>query len=310
MKYSLGIDLGGTNIRGGILDASGQILFRDRKASNARKHKKGEEIAKEIFTFIRQLLKKSHLSLADIVKLGIGVPGTILQPLGMVGEAPHIPSLKHFPIREALEKTLCREIIVENDANCLALGEFHQGVGRGSKHLCLLALGTGVGGGIIIDGSLVRGKSGTAGELGHLVIEKDGPLCRCGNRGCLEAYCSSAGFGNILQSLGQAPSPAQEDDGYIDLAPFCGQAAAGDQLALTVFELMGTYLGVGLSSIINMLNPEVIVITGGLAKAWSFFAPAMLAEARVRAFQAPMNDVRIVRGTLGDDAGIMGTLYL
>ncbi len=311
MKYLIGIDLGGTNLRGAVMDQSGKILFRKKEESKLRTIENGAQIIAQIADFSHRLMAKAKVPISKLSQLGLGIPGTITHDSGLVVVAPHIPGLSNFPIKAELAKLFSCKLVVDNDANCITLGEFHKGAGRGAKNLCLLSLGTGVGGGIVIDGELYRGASGFAGELGHLVIDKDGPLCRCGNRGCLETYCSSFGFQHILQKC--APTkllPKKDTEPYTDLAFFFSDAEKGDKLALEAFKLMGTYLGVGLSCLVNIFNPELIVVTGGIAQAWEYFAENAISEMHARAFSAPRKDVRVVRGKLGDDAGIIGTMFL
>jgi glucokinase len=311
MKTYIGIDLGGTNLRGAVMNEQGEIIWRKKRPSIFHEKLSGGEIADGISLFASELLNEHGISFSHLSKVGIGIPGTLTHASGTVIQAPHIPGLNNFPIKTELEKHFSCKVEVDNDVNCITLGEFHKGAGVGAQNLCLLALGTGVGGGIVLDGKLVRGKSGAAGELGHMVVEKDGPTCSCGNRGCLETFCGSAGLVNILEKLKpNMPGSLINSEDATDVSLYFDRARKGETLALDAFKMMGTYLGVGLSSLVNIFNPEMIIITGGISKAWEFFIKAALAELHSRAFQQPLKDVVISRGKLGDTAGIIGTMFL
>jgi glucokinase len=207
-----------------------------------------------------------------------------------------IPGGPGFPLAARVERELGRgwRVRLENDASAAAWGELRFGAGRGCRDLLTLTLGTGVGGGMILDGRLRRGPDGTAGEVGHLVVEPRGRRCPCGGRGCLEAYGGARGLVRTAGGLAATPH---------DLARL---ARRGNARARAAFRRYGASLGIALASLVNLLNPERIILTGGIARAFSLFAPALREEVRRRALRRPGRRVRIVRGELGDDAGALG----
>jgi predicted NBD/HSP70 family sugar kinase len=204
---------------------------------------------------------------------------------------------------------------VDNDANVVALGEWKHGAGRFTRHGIYLTLGTGVGGGVVVNGTFVRGALGTAGELGHMNLRPDGPACACGSRGCLEVYVGAGGIvrrakqaarsgGRMLKAL------ARQAQGRWSAQLVNEAADAGDPAARRVWEAVGEDLGIVLAGLVNLLNPERIVIGGRIVGAWRWFAPALRSTILARAFRLPASKCRIVRATLGDAAGIIGAAML
>jgi glucokinase len=245
--------------------------------------------------------------------VGVGIPGAVLVKEGIVTQAPNIPSLGGLPIRSMLQERIQVPCFLENDANAIALGEFWQGAGRGYKHICCLTLGTGTGGGVIIDGELLHGADGMAAELGHIAVQAEGAPCNCGSRGCLETFASANGILRILsyeltlQSRSSLTSIPREN---ITPEVVYAHARKGDAIARLVLERAGVGLGVGLASLVNMLNPEVIVIGGGVSAAWDILIPPAIEMMKRRAFRQMAARVKIVRAETADDAGIYGCAYL
>jgi glucokinase len=232
----------------------------------------------------------------------------------LVINAPNCKSLQGYKLGPALESALGRSVLLENDANAATLGEMWQGAARGFQTILCLTLGTGVGGGIILGGKLWRGADGTAGELGHIAVEPFGGVpCKCGNTGCLEVYASATAIvrqareglathsGSSLHSIAASELTSEK---------VFSAAMAGDELAREVFRTMGSYLGVAMASFINIFNPEVIVIGGGVSAAWEIFGEHARAETLRRAFQAPAERCLIVRAERGDYAGLIGAAWL
>ncbi|MEO5860355.1 MAG: ROK family protein, partial [Pyrinomonadaceae bacterium] len=199
----------------------------------------------------------------------------------------------------------------ENDANSAAVGERWKGAAKGVRNSIHVTLGTGVGGGIIIDGTLVRGIDGTAGEIGHIAVEPEGYPCGCGSRGCVEQYASATAIVRIAKEL-MPKYPETELRSNLELTPLdvFESGIAGDRLSLEVFRVAGTYLGIALGGLVNVLNPEAIVIGGGVAAGWDLFIEPLQSEILRRAFQQPGERVKLMRSELGDDAGILGAAFL
>ncbi|HEX9019902.1 MAG TPA: ROK family protein [Nitrospirota bacterium] len=304
-RVVIGVDLGGTNLRTALLSQEGEILDRQKEATRASGGWKTvvtrlvENIARQ-----RELAAQRGL---DVAAVGVGAPGVIRMDKGIVVKSPNFPDWNNLPLREELEKALNISVIIENDANAAALGEQWRGAGRGIGSMILLTLGTGVGGGIILDNRIWHGADGMAGEIGHMTIIPDGRKCGCGNTGCLEMYSSARGIvQSYREELGRNAQPAAGLLNEITSEKIYQAAHAGDPTALRVMKEMGRALGIGIASLINIFNPEMIVVGGGVKDAWPLFISATHEEVLKRAFQVPAERTRIVPSMLGDDAGMMG----
>ena len=238
------------------------------------------------------------------------VPGTSTLPGPGVGSERN--SLDGFQLSAALESELGWPVRLENDANAAAVGEMWRGAGQGYSTLICVTLGTGVGGGIILDGKLWRGADGSAGEVGHIGIDPfAGVPCPCGSQGCLEVYASATAIVRMTrEAKPRYPDSVLQDTEDLTSAKVYEAGKEGDELALEVFRQMGVYLGIGLASLINLLNPQIIVIGGGLANGWELFEKHMHQQVIERAFPIPAASVRIVRAQCGDDAGLLGAAWL
>lgn len=300
-------DLGGTNLRIAAVDREGRIVFRDKRETPD---------AAEAGEIVRVILEaaencRAQLNGEQIKALSIAVPGTVDARKGLILKAPNVPVLDNFSMVEALEKELEIPVILENDANAAAIGESWIGASKDVADSICVTLGTGVGGGIIIDGSVLRGADGTAGEIGHICVEPFGAACGCGSRGCVEQYASATAVvrqagelsNDFPQSELKEKSRLTSEDVYL-------AGKAGDKLALEVFRRQGFYLGIALAGLINTLNPEAIVFGGGASEGWDLFAPHMRSEIELRAYKEPANRAKLVRAALGDDAGILGAARL
>jgi glucokinase len=218
---------------------------------------------------------------------------------GVVVKSPNFPDWNNLPLKKELEAALGLPVSIENDANAAALGEQWRGAGRGIASMILLTLGTGVGGGIVLDGRIWPGADGMAGEIGHMTIIPDGRRCGCGNTGCLEMYASSRGIVMTYQERSSRPAAVTSEEIY-------RAARNGDMLAVDVMKGMGRLLGIGIANLVNIFNPEMIVIGGGVKDAWPLFMEAAREEIRKRAFEYPAARTQIVPSVLGDDAGMIG----
>jgi glucokinase len=239
------------------------------------------------------------------------VPGPVDSKRGIVLQAPNLPSLINFALKAELETRLGWPVVLENDANAAAVGEMWLGAARGCQDVVSVTLGTGVGGGVIIDGKLWRGAHGSAGEIGHTAVDPfSGLKCKCGNTGCLELFASATAIVRMTrENLALFPeSQLTSDDLTAEHVYEAGRN--GDALALGVFKRMGMYLGVGLANLINMIDPEIIVIAGGAVNGWDLFANEMYREVKERAFRAKGQQVKIAKAECGDNAGLLGATRL
>lgn len=247
-----------------------------------------------------------------ISAVSVVVPGTVNVADGVVVKAPNVPCLDGFRLAAALESELDWPVILENDANAAAIGELWRGAGQGYRTLICVTLGTGVGGGIILDGKPWRGVDGSAAEIGHIGVDPfAGVPCMCGSRGCLEVYASATAIVRMTrEARPRYPNSILHNTEDLTSQKVYQAGKEGDELAIEVFRLMGVYLGIGLASLINVLNPEIVVIGGGLSNGWDLFEKHMHQQVFERAFPIPARRVKIVRAQCGDDAGLLGAAKL
>lgn len=306
------VDLGGTNLRAANIDRDGRIYERVRTPTPETD--KAEEIVNAIVAAVRECETAGRNRGAQIRAVSVVVPGSVQVGTGVVVNAPNIPSLAGFRLTAALSEAIDRPVLLENDANAAALGEMWQGAARNCKTIICLTLGTGVGGAIILDGELWRGVDGTAGEIGHASVEPFGDLkCKCGNVGCLEVYASGTAIVRMArEGLTQHPTSSLNSVPSTELTSerIATAAIEGDPLALGVFQKAGAYLGIAMANVVDMLNPEMIVVGGGVSAAWDLFAHHSRAEVMRRAFPVPAARCQIVRAECGDDAGLLGAAWL
>lgn len=296
--YSIGVDLGGTNLRAAAIDRNGKLIEKISRSTNAAQGR--DAVLDAIVGGILEL--KSDLPNDQLAGVGIGVPGFILIREGKIVGSNNLPDFEGFPVRDAIEKRLGAKVILENDANAAAMGEKWMGAGKDVDDLVLLTLGTGIGGGIISGGRVLHGFVGMAGELGHLTVVPNGNPCGCGNRGCLEKHASATAVTAMarLMQLGEELSAAEVFQ----------MAEAGNEKARRVFETMGEALGIGLANLVNVFNFPLYLLSGGVLPAWDYFAPTMLAVIRERSFTFRHTATRIEKATLGNEAGLYGAACL
>jgi glucokinase len=297
--YSIGVDLGGTNLRAAAIDSEGRLL--ERVAVRVEQHGGRDSIINNIVTAIHGV--RGRVGSDGLHGVGIGVPGFIDIETGVVRKAANLPDLDGFPVRDAIQQMLGTPIILENDANAAALGEQWMGAGKDVKNLVLITLGTGIGGGVIIDGKILHGFVGMAGELGHMTVIPDGNPCGCGNYGCLEKHASASAITAMGRLLHLGDNDLTSADVY-------EMALAGDQRAVSIFQSMGRALGIGVANLINIFNFPLYLLSGGPLPAWDMFAPTMIAELRKRSFVFVTTNTRVERAILGADAGLFGAAYL
>ncbi len=299
----IGVDLGGTNLRTSLLNSQGEVLDRHKEPTRA-----SEGWAKVVARLIEEIKNRREKAVRKgfaVAAVGVGAPGVILVDKGIVVKSPNFPDWNNLPLKQLLEEALDIPVFIENDANAAALGEQWRGAGRDIRSMILLTLGTGVGGGIILDNKIWHGADGMAGEIGHMTLFPDGRACSCGNKGCLEMYASARGivlgYQEAFKAAGSQPpaKPVTSEEIY-------EAARKGNATAVRVMKDMGRMLGIGLASLINIFNPERIVIGGGVKDGWPLFIDAAREEIMQRAFEVPAKRTQIVPSLLGDDAGMIG----
>ncbi|MGH7948577.1 MAG: ROK family protein [Candidatus Binataceae bacterium] len=312
-RYYIGVDMGGTNIRCAAVSPEGRVLIMTRAPANARAE--ADTVTANIIARVDELERTaSARGWGRASAIGVAVPGPLDLRTGVVLAAPHVAAWRSFPLKEKLERRLGPRVALENDANAWALGEFWRGAARGHRDVVLITLGTGVGGGLIVDGRMVHGHRGGAGELGHMTVNPDGPRCDCGSHGCLESYASASGLSALVaHRLGKRsaklPRKYLDDGGEFSVRRLTREARMGDRLARSVFTTAGQYLGIAIASLLNIFNPELVVLGGGVAGALAFMRAPMMAEVRARSFSAVASQCRIVRAGLGREAGVVGAAY-
>jgi len=305
------IDLGGTNVRAIVADLDGNIAGEDSRLTETQRGTEG------VFARMVESLEAAAAGarVADLRGVGIASPGTVDVTRGVVSEASQLPDWHDVPLVEIMSRRLGVDVCLENDASAAALGEHRFGAGRGTRHMLYITVSTGVGGGIIIEGELYRGASGAAGELGHVIMDPDGPPCGCGARGCLEALASGtaiAGRGEELVAQGSSKLLAEmrQREGPLTAEMMKRAADAGDEACRRLFREAGHHLGVALASYVNIFSPELILIGGGVARAAEYFMEEAEQTMRALAKGEPLKHVRLGLGELGDRAGSLGMIAL
>jgi glucokinase len=308
--YAIGIDVGGTKIAAGLVDRAGIVL--ERFTTQAHAEQEPEFVISAIEAAYHAVLAQSGGEAADIEAVGLGFPGNTNGPAGLVLTSSNLPAWDHFPLRDVVAERLGVPVLLENDCNLCAVGEHRFGAGRGSRHMCYVTLSTGYGIGIIINNQLYVGHTGTAGEVGHIVIDIGGPPCGCGKHGCVMAYASGVGLSRMAYEaidtgaetlLRERMPPDRQRFGGDVIAAAAGQ---GDAVAREILQTAGYYSGVGLSMVIEMLNPEVIVMGGGLTRIGPMLLEPAMAAMREHTQPELWDSVRIVPWQLEADLGIIG----
>ncbi len=333
--FSIGVDLGGTNLRIAAVSGEGQLLEKvtlGTKVALGRDH-----VINEMCDAIQRLSAKYKES-GKLLGAGIGIPGIIDMQTGMLRKSANLPGWEDYPVRAEIERRLNARVVLENDANVAALGEQWLGAARGVPNMAVVTLGTGIGGGIVLGGKIWHGMNGMAGEFGHVTLEPEGVPCPCGNRGCAERYASASAIMRMAReaiATGEAPSLARaaSSDPEFGAKSIYNLAIQGDEHARRIFRSFGRYLGILLAGLVNVLNLDMFVLGGGVSSAWDAFAPNMFEELRERslvyAATAPANPLMsdasdkhegasaqtesrterktiITRALLGSDAGLYG----
>jgi glucokinase len=313
-RFIIGVDLGGTNIVVGAMSDDGdrQLGMHSRPTAPERGvDAVVETMAAMVEETIAVVTGEAGVRRTDIAGVGIGAPGPLDRDRGVVVVAPNL-GWRDYPLRDELSSRVGLPATLDNDANCATLGEWWQGAARGARHVVGLTIGTGIGGGIIIDGKLHHGVSDVAGEIGHTTIDVTGRYCRCGNYGCLEAYASGPAIAQRAREalerdeISSLHRMVEGDLERLTAATVYEAAKMGDAVARELVRDTATFLGAGIANLLNVFNPDVVVIAGGVTQAGEPLFDPLRAEVRRRAFKPAVEACRIVPGELPGTAGVVG----
>jgi len=322
-RWALGVDFGGTNIKVGLIGpraASASTPWRTAIAGMrilpTRRFRSPGRFLDGVAEASAALLREAGLRRSELRGAAVGAPGPVDVRRGIVDSLVNVPGWRRVPLARLLRQRLGIPCIVDNDANLVALGEWWAGAGERAARMVCLTLGTGVGGGIVLGGRVYRGASGAAGEFGHMTVHARGRRCSCGARGCLEAEVGKAAIlaraRRAIRSGGAGILRRMAERAPDGLTPrLVSEAArAGDAEARRIWRESGAWFGIGVANVLNALNPDRVVIGGGVTGAWPYFAPALRGSVRSRAMPAAARAARIVRARLGNRAGILGAAML
>lgn len=298
-KFIISIDLGGTNFKIALLDLSCKI--KEKRVLSTKNFSGKDGLILALVSCISKVIQDRNLKKINILGVGLGLPGPVDTEKGLIHFFPNIPGWKEVKLKSILEKKLGLPVYLDNDANLMALGEYKLGAAKGAKNAVCLTLGTGVGGGIIIENKIYHGSSFAAGEVGHMPLNENGPTCNCGGIACLEAYVGNKIiYSNARKIFGRK----------ISLEEVSQLAKRGNKKAISLWQGVGRHLGIALASVVNLLNPDTIVIGGGVAAAGESLFSEVRKTILKRAMPVQAKRVRILRAKLGSDAGLIGTAIL
>ena len=313
MKYYVGIDLGGTNIVAGVVDEEYNIIAKASTKTNCPRPEK--EIADDMAKMALEAVKNANLTIDDIEWIGVGTPGIANSATGIIEYSNNL-GFKNTPMVKYIQETIDKPVFIENDANAAAYGEFVAGAAKGAKNAVCITLGTGVGGGIIVDGKIYSGSNFAGAEIGHTVIEVDGAQCSCGRKGCFEAYSSATGLIRMTkEAMEQFPDSKLNDmakeKGKVTARTSFDCMRAGDKVAKDVVDKYIKYLAAGSTNTINIFQPDVLCIGGGVCNEGDPLLLPMKALVKEEVYtRNSEKNTEIVIAKLGNDAGIIGAAFL
>jgi glucokinase len=306
MPY-VGVDLGGTQLRVAVADDRGRLRTVDRRPTEAARGR--QHVIDRIVVAVGEALEADGTLARRVRALGIGLPGPVDPSAGLVISPANLPGFRNVPLNRILTRATGIPSFLHHDAHLAALGEHRRGAGRGASEMIYVTVSTGIGAGLVLRGELYAGAHGIAGEVGHIMVQPDGPLCTCGNRGCVEAIASGTGIARAARELGaRTPASALHRVETPSAEDVARAARAGDQLANGILETAGTYLGIAMGTLINLFNPQVIVLGGSVLKAGAPLLKPMRRSMTASSWKAARRGLRIVRPALGDDAGLIGAV--
>ena len=315
-KWLIGVDVGGTTTKMALIKNNGNMVGKWEIPSNNENG--GKWITVDIAKSIEQKLNGYNVKKEQIKGIGVGAPGPANQENGIIYHTPNLAWHDHYPLRDILERETHLPVIINNDANCAALGEMWQGAGEGAKDLVCVTLGTGVGGGIIINGNIVQGVRSAAGEIGHITsIPNGGARCNCGKTGCLETIASATGIVRLATERVKSGADKSkkltnlfEENGRLTAKDVFDLTNGGDETALGVVKEITFYLGLALANIANTLNPEKIVIGGGVSRAGHSLLASLITNFQKFAFPNVASSTELALAKLGNDAGVFGAAFM
>jgi len=299
--YTVGVDIGGTTIQLGLVNHSG-VIFSRASLDTKKFHRNKNKLIDAVVGEIRELISSKKLTSKDISGIGVGLPGLINSKKGVVNFLPNVPGWRNVPFKSIIQKKLRIPAFIENDVNVITLGEWKFGAGKGYKNLLCMTLGTGVGAGLVLNNSLYHGEGFVAGELGHMPLNENGPDCNCGGWGCFERYVGNGHLLNKASKIFKNKNIQLPDIFYL--------ANQGDVRAVQFWDEVATHIGNALVGIVNLLNPRLIIIGGGVSNNYKFLRKTINTVIEKRAMKVQAGMVKIVRAKLGDDAGIIGAHVL
>lgn len=311
-KYKIGVDVGGTNVKIALVDKKGNIVYSNMVPTMAEMGY--EYTISNIKQAIFDLMKETKTSKEVIEGIGFGFPGQVDCDRGIVRLAPNIPGWVDVPIASIIEEEFGITTKIDNDVRCAALGELNFGAGKGCQNLICITVGTGIGSGLVVNGKLVRGANNAAGEIGHIKLQmQGGPICGCGDTGCMEAFASGPAIVAMAEEyISGGKSTKYRELANPDITPYIVAEAAkqGDVVAKRIYETVGEYIGIGMASVVNLLNPEKIVIGGGVADAGALLLEPIKRTLKQRAMPIQADSVEVVPAELGNTAGVIGASLL
>ncbi|AYD39222.1 ROK family protein [Clostridium fermenticellae] len=307
-SYVVGVDLGGTRIRGAIADNKGNILSKYKMDTNSQKG--SDEVFKNIKLVIDNVIQNSNSKIIDIESISIAAPGPIDINKGVILNTPNLP-FENFNIVKKIQDAYGIRTYLENDANAAAIGEFMFGSGKGSKNMIYITISTGVGGGAVLDGKLYHGSSYNALEIGHMTIIPDGPKCNCGNYGCLESLSSGTAIRDqALKFIRDGKDTSLLKYDIITSAEVFKEAENGDKISKDILDRSLNFLGIGVANLVTMFNPDVVVIGGGVSRGGKIVFDKIRNVVNKRCFLPMSKTCKIVKAGLGDDSGLIGTVAI
>lgn len=315
-KFIVGIDVGGTNVVAGVMPDDGSTQLANRSEPTYAEQGADAVVDRIVILaekVIAETIAATGASRSDFIGVGIGSPGPLDRKTGVVIITPNL-GWRDFPLRARISERLQLPASLDNDANCATLGEWWRGAARGARNVVGITIGTGIGGGLILDGELYHGASDVAGEIGHTTIDFNGRRCKCGNYGCLEAYASGPAIAERAREMLQDYSGsvllrlADDDPTQITAQTVYDAAKRGDPVAREVVRDTARLLGAGIANLLNIFNPDVVVVMGGVTYAGDALVEPLRAEVRRRAFPPAVAACRIVLGELTGSAGVVGAV--
>lgn len=312
-NIKIGFDLGGTSMGSALVSLDGEILYQNDCPTLAQES--SENVIGRIKSLIHDCFNKAKDMNLNILSIGMGSPGVIDTVNGVIKNSPNIPDWNNIEIVNILTKEFGVPSAIDNDVRVTAMGEYYFGAGKGFKNILCIAIGTGIGGGIILEGKLMRGPTFSMGEIGHITLNKNGALCGCGNYGCMEALGSSTA---IIREAKKAIDNGEseilktmiENGNELNTYLICKSAEKGDKKSHQIVTEAGEWIGIGLSGVVNLINPEIIIIGGGVSLAGDIIFNPIREEIKKRSLKIPGEFVKVVPALLGDSAGMVGASAL